>query len=172
LKELAILGKITSGVREWGPPLHFQNIVVDAYATGHFLSLLRAPRGMGELIESGPMGDQSRKIFSVLLDKQVVTYHLVTLPEELPVTEVLELSADLQALVGDPGQLYLNKFYVQPQGPRGSRPQAFDAFMADLAGRQTDAERALQASNRPFMRLPYVLQADPARVVSELAATL
>ena len=66
LKELALLGKLTSGIRGWGPKFEYENVVVDAYASGHFLALLNAPKGLGELIESGPMGEQSRSIFSVL----------------------------------------------------------------------------------------------------------
>jgi hypothetical protein len=33
----------------------------DAFATGHTLALLRAPRGIGETIKVGPMGDRSRR---------------------------------------------------------------------------------------------------------------
>src|SRR5690606_4499899 len=46
LTELAILGKITSHPRRHGPPLPYDCLVIDAYATGHFLALLDAPAGM------------------------------------------------------------------------------------------------------------------------------
>jgi anion-transporting ArsA/GET3 family ATPase len=39
LGEIAILGKITSGVRKVGPPLNYDTIVVDMPATGHALAL-------------------------------------------------------------------------------------------------------------------------------------
>ena len=52
LKELAILGKLTSGIRKWGPKFEYENVVVDAYSSGHFLALLNAPKGLGELIEN------------------------------------------------------------------------------------------------------------------------
>jgi anion-transporting ArsA/GET3 family ATPase len=55
LLEIAQLGQITSGFRKHGPQFNFDEIVIDAPATGHFLSLLRAPRGLAQVIGSGPM---------------------------------------------------------------------------------------------------------------------
>jgi len=46
LRELALLGKLTSGLRNIGEALPYDTIVLDGYATGHFLSLLRAPVGI------------------------------------------------------------------------------------------------------------------------------
>jgi anion-transporting ArsA/GET3 family ATPase len=54
LRELALLGKITSGVRHVGPALTYDEIVVDAYATGHFRALWRAPIGWPKPSPLGP----------------------------------------------------------------------------------------------------------------------
>ncbi|RYZ75924.1 MAG: arsenical pump-driving ATPase, partial [Proteobacteria bacterium] len=40
LPELAIMGKATSGPRNHGPKLPYDCIVIDAFATGHFLALM------------------------------------------------------------------------------------------------------------------------------------
>ncbi len=53
LKELALMGKVTSGVRGIGPAMPYDEVVVDAFATGHFKVLVDIPRAMGGLIHRG-----------------------------------------------------------------------------------------------------------------------
>lgn len=96
LSEVAILGKLTSGVRRVGPEFNYDLVIVDCFATGHALALLRAPVGMLEAIPAGPMGKNCREILAVLIDRNLTKYVLVTLLEELPVVEVLELSESLK----------------------------------------------------------------------------
>lgn len=100
LPELSILGKITSGPPRFvGPPLDYDCLVVDAYATGHFMALIKAPQGMAEAVKFGPMGEQSRSIDAVIRDPSICKYVVVSLPEELPVIEALELSQGIQKQV-------------------------------------------------------------------------
>ena len=94
LKELALLGKLTSVQRKFGPQMNYDTIVVDAFATGHFLSLLRVPSGMAEAIPLGPMGDQSRKIHEVIV-RELKVFD-VTLAEEMPLQESIELAKQLE----------------------------------------------------------------------------
>lgn len=109
LPELAIMGKLTSTYRKHGPALNYDFIVVDGYATGHFLSLMRAARGMAEAIQFGPMGDQSRSIDQALKNLELCHYHIVTLPEELPLKEASELGRTLQAEFGIEPHYIVNK---------------------------------------------------------------
>jgi anion-transporting ArsA/GET3 family ATPase len=109
LPELAILGKVTSGPRKHGPALPFDCLVVDAFATGHFLALLEAPRGMAQAIQFGPMGEQSRGIDACIRDPELCHFHVVTLPEELPVKESIELLERLQADFSVSAEVIMNK---------------------------------------------------------------
>lgn len=109
LPELAILGKATSGIRKHGPALPFDVIVIDAYSTGHFLALLKAPEGLAEAVKFGPMGEQSRSILRILRNPEICKYLIVTLPEELPVKETEELALELQKHFDVPPQIVLNK---------------------------------------------------------------
>lgn len=109
LPELAILGKVTSGPRKHGPALPFDCLVVDAFATGHFLALLEAPRGMAQAIQFGPMGEQSRGIDASTRDPELCRFHIVTLPEELPVKESLELLERLRADFSVSAEVIMNK---------------------------------------------------------------
>ncbi len=113
VNELAILGKITSGVRKAGPAVNYDRIVVDTFATGHALALFKAPLGMSRAITSGPMGRDSRKIYEVLKDPAVVNYVIVTLPEALPVEESLELREGLRELVPQEPVLVVNKMELE-----------------------------------------------------------
>lgn len=96
LKELALLGKATSGPRKIGPPLGYDFIIVDSYSTGHHRALLKAPFGMSEVIQRGPMGVQSRSMIEVLQNSEYTQHFIVVKPEELPVVEGLELQKNLE----------------------------------------------------------------------------
>lgn len=111
LPELAILGKVTSGPRKHGPNLPFDCLVVDAFATGHFLALLQAPRGMAQAIQFGPMGEQSRSIDACIRDPELCHFHIVTLPEELPVKESMELFEKLRSDFLISAEIIINKVF-------------------------------------------------------------
>lgn len=86
VRELLIIGKVGWEVRhgDW------DEIIVDAPATGHVVELLSAPRSMAELIPTGPLAQQTEWLTEVLA-ASTTEIVLVTLPEELPVTETGEL---------------------------------------------------------------------------------
>ncbi|MBX9766498.1 MAG: P-loop NTPase, partial [Bdellovibrionales bacterium] len=114
LKELAILGKITSSILKVGPPMDYEHIVVDAFSTGHFLALLRAPRGIGQAIQKGPMGEQSRRISEVIANPKHTAYCISTLMDELPVSESLILGASLRNEFGAEPLVFCNKVLKSP----------------------------------------------------------
>lgn len=90
LNDLAILGKLTSSFRKHGPGFEYDHVVVDAHSTGHFSALLAAPRLLGRSVSAGPLHTQSLAIDTVLKDKRLTQYLLVSLFEDLPVDELLE----------------------------------------------------------------------------------
>ena len=150
LAEVAILGKITSGPpRNIGPKLDYEVIIVDAFASGHFLALLDAPVGFAKAIQIGPMGEQTRSIISVLKDKAICEYHLVTLPEELPVQETIETR---QKLIdrgwGDP-KIWINRWLGENSESGSPEFQRF--LKTQLARQKTVAERFPDASFLPWI---------------------
>ncbi|WP_413289319.1 ArsA-related P-loop ATPase [Bdellovibrio sp. HCB337] len=118
LPELAIMGKATSGPRHHGPALPFDCIVMDCYATGHFMALMGAAEGMAKAVKYGPMGDQSRSIDAMLRNPEVCHYYLVCLPEELPIKETEELHEELEKHFGVKAKVVLNK-YLEGEIPTG-----------------------------------------------------
>lgn len=90
LGEIAILGKITSGIRRVGPPIVYDTIVVDMPATGHALAMFRTPKGMSDAIQIGPIAQHSGEIDRLLRDPMTSALVAVTLLEELPIIETEE----------------------------------------------------------------------------------
>jgi anion-transporting ArsA/GET3 family ATPase len=185
LQELAILGKITSGIRGVGKPIPYDWIVVDAHSTGHFLSLLRAPMGMAELFVAGPMGEQSRAIVDTFRNPQFSKFIHVTLPEELPVLEAIELQADLRSTVNQNPNLICNmalnpKLLNQVKSWQNLNGTANDKlFLSSLEQRLTRQARAVellqgsmsnssQIGSKSFQTVPMVFAPDATSTIKQL----
>ncbi len=175
LKELALLGKITSGPRRVGPPLPYDELVVDAYSTGHFRALWRAPVGMAEAIPFGPMGDQSRSISQIIKDPAQTQIYVTVIPEELPVTEGLELARDIQNELEQTPKIVLNRWLESPLTAEQLRPFAghdFAAYLGQILDRQEGALAQIQTRGLTVLKLPWVFSDAMAEKVRTLAARL
>jgi arsenite-transporting ATPase len=115
LHDLLLLGKIENLISEPlpGDP-HYDVIVLDAPATGHGLTLLQAARTLSEITRSGPFHELSATIDTFLSDPVRTACVLVTLPEELPVNETLELADALMADGFRPQLLVANQVEPRP----------------------------------------------------------
>lgn len=124
LREISFLGKLTSGIRNHGPNLPYDHIVVDAVSTGHFLSLIQTPKGLSQVVSTGPLHKQSKSILNVLnTDKYVHTY-VVTLLEKYSVTEAFELINDLSNRLDSPISVVANKVFAAPEPGEMSTEEA------------------------------------------------
>lgn len=176
LKELAVLGKITSGIRQWGPALNYDLIVVDGLSTGHFLALLKAPVGMSELIQSGPMGEHSRKMQEVLKNPNCCKYVIVALPEELPISETVELKNDLLKIFNVEASVICNKVY-KPEikmtdipSAEGDSKKSFTNFLNHYLKRQNEQLEVLQHGVGQFETWPLILSSDATEVIEALTS--
>ncbi len=95
LRELMTLGQL------WRWSLHkipeapaVDRLIFDGPATGHFRSLLRQPKALADLMKSGPLVEQGRKVRDLLEDPEKTGIVLIALPEELPINETLEFLRD------------------------------------------------------------------------------
>jgi anion-transporting ArsA/GET3 family ATPase len=87
VKEILTVGKLGWEVRE----RHYDLVVVDAPATGHIVGQLRAPQAINELLQVGPIRDQTGWLMDILGDPAQTGVVIVASPEEMPVIESLEL---------------------------------------------------------------------------------
>jgi anion-transporting ArsA/GET3 family ATPase len=157
--------------------------IVDAPATGHGLAMLRAPATYAAIARVGPIARQAGIIAAFLADPAQTAVVAVALPEEMPVTETVELERGL----GDELGRGLDAIVVNAVEPkrfsateaerlssldgRGS-PGARAAVAAALSERNRAAaqhaqvRRLRRSATAPVTTLPYV--AEPELGVEEL----
>jgi len=114
LRDVLLTGKAKECVNRKGPdgrPL-YDAVVIDAPPTGRVVSFLDVTKAMADLAKSGPVHSQAEGVVEVL-HSPLTAVHVVTLLEELPVTETLETVDDLVAAGLRPGAVIANQ--VRPQ---------------------------------------------------------
>jgi anion-transporting ArsA/GET3 family ATPase len=96
IRDILVLGKVKSLEREPAADL----IIVDAPATGHAMTFLSSAQGLLDAARSGPVRTQAADVVELLTDPGRCQVALVTLPEEMPVNEVIEAAYQLEDRVG------------------------------------------------------------------------
>lgn len=96
IRDLLTLGRIRSLEEKGDDDL----IIVDAPAAGHAVSFLQSAAGMAASAPSGPIRDQADQAIAMLAVAERCRLMLVTLPEETPVTEVIETAFRVEDEVG------------------------------------------------------------------------
>lgn len=99
IKEVLIAGKVGFEERARG---RWDLIVVDAAAAGQVLSHLRGPRTIQEIVQVGLIRNQTAWVRDIIEDPKRTGLVIVSLAEEMPVTETAELIAQLPEAVGTP----------------------------------------------------------------------
>ena len=139
VKEILTIGKICWEVREIiDGRSDFDIVVVDAAATGHIVAQLGAASTIRELVDVGPVRLQTEWMSELLADPAVTAVNVVTTPEEMPVTETIELVARVRAELDVPlGAVVVNR--VLPELFTRADEDVFEALrepeaMAVVAG--------------------------------------
>lgn len=104
LKEWAALGKAwyhSTEVLADGSP-RFDVVILDAPATGHGLDMLRVPKTILDLSPPGVLRTDAERAWAQFRDPLQSGVVVVTLPEEMPVNESLELCEALEGELGLP----------------------------------------------------------------------
>lgn len=179
LAELAMLGKLTAPMRHTWYKRDVDVVVIDAYATGQFMALLRAPRGLAQTAASGPMYTHTREIIKLLANPAICEYRLVTLAEEMPISEACEMAGEIRAETGIAPQVYCNRLLDLPaEFPQvgASETAAFLLHMQRIAQRQRTSLAALKrlGSDRggPVRCLPLIPTVDAEALLEGLADAL
>ncbi len=137
LKEIMTLGRLwrwETAKRDNGEPV-YDIVIVDSPATGHVLSLLRQPETLIKMIRVGPIVSQVKKLKTLLRDSARTALALVSLPEELPVNESMELMVTARDELNIPVRMFfLNGVYP----PVFSPGQSDAAYAMLLSGRPDD----------------------------------
>lgn len=113
LEEIAVIGhalRVVRGDRTDMPEI--DTVILDAPATGHGVYLLTAARLFSEAIGQGPFAELAEEVADFVDDPEKTGLVIVTLAEEMPVQEALELRTSLHEKLGrDPELLIMNALY-------------------------------------------------------------
>ena len=115
VKEILTIGKVCWEVRE----RHYDTVVVDAPATGHIVSQLSAPQVINDLVKVGLIRSQTDWMSQILGDPDQTGLVIVTTPEEMPVSETLELVAAVEEKTDvDIATIVVNRLLPERFSPR------------------------------------------------------
>jgi anion-transporting ArsA/GET3 family ATPase len=121
IRDILVLGKVKQLERGEVADL----ILVDAPATGHAITFLTSARGMVDAARGGPLRTQAQDVVELLSDPARCRVILVTLPEELPVSETIESAYTLEDKAGvQLGPVIVNGLDPEPVGLERSAAEA------------------------------------------------
>jgi len=102
LNELLEIGKIwalTERDKDPSGDPKYDLVIIDAPATGHGLAFLNVPRVVTEAVRVGPLKTKAEAIMKLVQDPKKSLLLVVTLAEEMPVNEALEMIQSAQSTV-------------------------------------------------------------------------
>ena len=152
LDDYSLLGKLwyhtTETVRgQW----RFDTIVFDAPATGHAVTLLAIPQAILAAVPEGPLTRDAVKVRALVEDPARTAAVVVTLAEEMPVLESIELTARLKREANlAPSGLIVNQVYPDhfPAGSPAARVLDKLQPAADVAEPVAVRSRTMRARRR------------------------
>ena len=119
----------------------FDVVILDAPATGHGLDMLRVPKVILDVVPPGLLRRDAERAWALFQDPKTCAIVLVTLPEEMPTTETIELARALGELKLPIGRVVVNGV-LPPLFSREERAVLEGVTGFDLAARGEAALRA------------------------------
>jgi anion-transporting ArsA/GET3 family ATPase len=134
LDDYALLGKAWYHTKDEkrGKPI-WDTVVFDMPASGHSVSMLRIPWVIVDTVPEGPLTRDARTIKELLCDPKRTAAVLVTLAEEMPVNEAIELEQKLTGLGIVPQHIVCNQLYPNHFPAGQPVTKVLDALVADPA---------------------------------------
>ncbi len=177
LYEWAMLGKAWyhSIEEEKSGRQRFDVVLFDAPATGHGLDMLRVPKVIVDVVPPGVLRRDAERAWTMFRDPAQCGVVVVTLPEDMPANETLELLDSLENELDLPVALLvvnavLEELFSEPERKKLLEPRALDrnepgdeAIAAGVRRSirervQADALAKLEGVEAPQLRLPLLLR--------------
>ncbi|GAA3637177.1 ArsA-related P-loop ATPase [Microlunatus ginsengisoli] len=145
LRDVLLTGKVYEAVRrrEKGLPNAYDAVVLDAPPTGRIAQFLNVHEAVSGLAKMGPIRNQAESIMRVLRSASTVV-HLVTLLEDMPVTETEEAVEDLAPTKIRVGTVIANMVIASPLTDDELSEAAADGYAFAVPG-LTKAQNATLA---------------------------
>jgi len=193
LEDYSMLGKIwyhtteeQDGKRKW------DQVIVDGPATGHLVTMLQIPQAILDAVPEGPLTRPAKATVDLLRDPRRTAMSIVTLAEDLPSNEAIELSRKATEKIGITlGPLVVNALYP-PRFVTGVSARALAALpenvnddgLQPLVTSARTAQRRRELNDKylerlrrelpvPQAQLPYLFTAEfGPKAVEDLATRL
>lgn len=201
IRELLTFGKIW---KLWDEKVRgkraYDLIIVDCFPTGQTLNMFRAPIEVVGTLGMGPIASKAKYLVNLIRDSRETAVLLVTLPEEMPVAETIELHAALTGEIkADVAGVAVNGVLPKIFAPEKlARPREIEGtlrgIMDELGVDGSHAAHAYRAAHEemrrrqqhehhlkrlvtelpgPFVHLPLLFGCDGARaVIDKMAAQI
>ncbi len=141
-RDILVLGKVKQLERGGSADL----IIVDAPAAGHAITFLTSATGLLDSARGGPVRSQAAEVVGMLGDPSRCQVVLVTLAEEMPVSEVVETAYKLEDRVGiSLGPVVVNALYPCLAGLEADPMEAAAAAGVEVSAGQAESMRAAAA---------------------------
>ncbi|MGZ3688644.1 MAG: ArsA family ATPase [Bdellovibrionota bacterium] len=165
IHELVLLGKI------WFERQNYHQVIVDMPSTGYGLAMFQSTRNFSQLFRGGPINRDAEAMLATFRSPEECGQLIVSLPEEMPLTEALELRDFLKDLFPENAPAFVvnrlfpetlrpdeefEKELASPHCSRWESPLARSA--EDYARKRATLERYNLRlwENLPYARLPYI----------------
>ena len=151
LEDYSMLGKVwyhTTEVEDGKPK--WDQVILDGPATGHLITMLQIPQAILDAVPEGPLTRPAQAAVDLLRDPKRTSMSIVTLAEDLPSNEAIELSRKATEKLGVTlGPLIVNALYP-PRFATGVSARALAALPEDVgdAGLQPLVTSARTAARR------------------------
>lgn len=166
MQEWSMLGKAWWHTTEKRPDgsAKYDVVILDAPATGHGLDMLRVPKVIIDVVPPGLLRRDAERAWQLFQDAETSAIVLVTLPEEMPTTETIELARALGTLGLPIGRIVVNAvlpplFSREERATLDAMPR-FDVASAGDAALEAARNRAIrerlqaESMNRLSRELP------------------
>jgi anion-transporting ArsA/GET3 family ATPase len=186
MAELLSIGKVSELSRPERDPRRgrpYDLVVLDGPASGQLIALLGAPSTFRGIARVGPVARQTADIEALLADHRLTGAVIVTTAEQMAVSEVLGLQADLEGQAVDLDAVVINRLVSSPftsaqdklLGESGEDPALWSArWFSDRARVQRQQVRRLERTLQTdtHVRLPFMFGGVDRAAINELAARL
>lgn len=153
IRELVLIGKI------WYERNHYERIVIDMPATGHGITLFQSLFNWGALFDSSPLAKDANAMKETFSDPANVAHVVVSLPEEMPLVESLELRGHLLRIFPlSTVDFIVNRLFPKPLNPGhypDDRPFALTALEHASRKAKLEEENLKSWANEKYLRIPY-----------------
>ncbi len=193
LEDYSMLGKVWFHTTEEhdGKP-KWDQVILDGPATGHLVTMLQIPQAILDAVPEGPLTRPAQAAVALLRDPKRTAMTIVTLAEDLPSNEAIELSRRATETLGVTlGPLVVNALYP-PRFVTGVSARALAALPEDvgdpglqpLVTSARTAERRRELNDKylerlrrevpvPQAHLPYLFTSEfGPKSIADLAARL